>query len=162
MFAIITRVEALPQPADRQQLGVQRRKQVLAVAFRQHIAGRQLAVGLSLGHQPGLEAAVGHGEQTPNDLAARHRDDDRPLDVTCSSHAGMSVRSPEGQVSGGFSRVYRHHLERCDEMSAPMLASIHRLHYDINLMREFRGALDQGRYAAWRTGLHADRVRGVG
>ena len=52
-------------------------------------------------------------------------------------------------MSGGFSRAYLHHLERCGEMLAPMLASIHNLHYYLNLMREIREALDAGRFAAF-------------
>ena len=93
---------------------------------------------------------------------ARHRDDERPLDETCSCHTCRAVAAPDGQVSGGFSRAYLHHLERCGEMLAPMLASIHNLHYYLNLMREVRQALDRGGFAAWRAQFHADRARGVG
>ena len=35
-------------------------------------------------------------------------------------------------------------------MLAPMLASIHNLHYYLNLMREVREALDAGRFGALR------------
>ena len=42
----------------------------------------------------------------------------------------------------GFSRAYLHHLDRCGEMLGPMLASVHNLHYYLNLMREVRDALD--------------------
>ncbi|MBL8338487.1 MAG: tRNA-guanine transglycosylase, partial [Rhodoferax sp.] len=61
----------------------------------------------------------------------------------------------------GFSRAYLHHLERCGEMLAPMLASIHNLHYYLNLMREVRAALDSGTFAAFRAQFAADRARGV-
>ncbi|HRD86553.1 MAG TPA: tRNA-guanine transglycosylase, partial [Rubrivivax sp.] len=61
-----------------------------------------------------------------------------------------------------FSRAYLHHLDRCGEMLGPMLASIHNLHYYVDLMRELRQALDQGRFADWRRQFHADRARGVG
>ena len=54
-----------------------------------------------------------------------------------------------------------YHLERCGEMLAPMLASIHNLHYYVNLLREVRQALDEERFDAWRTQFHADRARGV-
>ena len=64
-------------------------------------------------------------------------------------------------VSGGFSRAYLHHLDRCGEMLGPMLASIHNLHYYVNLMREMREALDEGRFDAWRRRFAADRARGV-
>jgi queuine tRNA-ribosyltransferase len=89
---------------------------------------------------------------------ARHRDDERPLDPTCTCHACAGTGSGTG---GGFSRAYLHHLERCGEMLAPMLASIHNLHYYVNLMREVRAALDEGRYAAFVRQFKADRARGI-
>ena len=42
-----------------------------------------------------------------------------------------------------------------------MLASIHNLHYYVNLMREMREALDGGRFEAFRAQFKADRTRGV-
>ena len=42
-----------------------------------------------------------------------------------------------------------------------MLASIHNLHYYLNLMREVREALDAGRFETFRSGFAADRARGV-
>jgi queuine tRNA-ribosyltransferase len=92
---------------------------------------------------------------------ARHKDDERPLDPSCSCHACRGTTRPDGSVSGGFSRAYLHHLERCGEMLAPMLASIHNLHYYVNLMREVRDALDGGRFEAFRAQFAADRARGV-
>lgn len=81
---------------------------------------------------------------------ARHRDDERPIDETCTCHTCQN-----------FSRAYLHHLERCGEMLAPMLASIHNLHYYLNLMREVREALDTGTFDAFRQRFAADRARGV-
>jgi queuine tRNA-ribosyltransferase len=46
-------------------------------------------------------------------------------------------------------------------MLGPMLASLHNLHYYLNLMREIRAALDEGRLAAFRTQFKRDRERGV-
>jgi queuine tRNA-ribosyltransferase len=92
---------------------------------------------------------------------ARHRSDERPLDTTCSCHACQGRTLPDGRVTGGFSRAYLHHLDRCGEMLGPMLASIHNLHYYVNLMREVRLALDEGRYRAFRAQFKADRARGV-
>jgi queuine tRNA-ribosyltransferase len=46
-------------------------------------------------------------------------------------------------------------------MLGPMLASIHNLHYYLDLMREVREALDAGRFAAFRAQFAADRARGV-
>jgi queuine tRNA-ribosyltransferase len=81
---------------------------------------------------------------------ARHRQDQQPLDSTCSCHTCAS-----------FSRAYLHHLERCGEMLGPMLASIHNLHYYVNLMAEVRQALEAGAFDAWCVQFKADRARGV-
>jgi queuine tRNA-ribosyltransferase len=81
---------------------------------------------------------------------ARHKTDEAPLDSTCGCH-----------TCANFSRAYLHHLERCGEMLGPMLASIHNLHYYLNLMREVRQALDDGEFAAFIARFHADRARGV-
>jgi queuine tRNA-ribosyltransferase len=92
---------------------------------------------------------------------ARHRTDERPLDETCSCYACKGNTAADGTVSGGFSRAYLHHLERCGEMLAPMLASIHNLHYYLNLMREIREALDTGTFGAYVQRFRQDRARGV-
>ncbi|MEO8151764.1 MAG: tRNA guanosine(34) transglycosylase Tgt [Rhizobacter sp.] len=81
---------------------------------------------------------------------ARYKTDERPLDETCSCHCCKS-----------FSRAYMHHLDRCGEMLGPMLASIHNLHYYVNLMREVREALDVGEFEAFAKLFRDDRGRGV-
>jgi queuine tRNA-ribosyltransferase len=81
---------------------------------------------------------------------ARYKDDARPIEETCACH-----------TCAGFSRAYLHHLDRCGEMLAPMLASIHNLHFYLNLMREMREAIEQQRFGAWRAAFEADRARGV-
>ncbi len=81
---------------------------------------------------------------------ARHRMDERPLDETCACHTCKH-----------FSRAYLHHLDRCGEMLGPMLASIHNLHFYLNLMREMREALDAGGFSAFVARFTRDRVRGV-
>ena len=81
---------------------------------------------------------------------ARHKSDERPIDPSCSCTACR-----------GFSRAYLHHLDRCGEMLGPMLASIHNLHYYLNLMRELREALDEGRFAAFAAQFRAERATGV-
>lgn len=92
---------------------------------------------------------------------ARHRSDERPLDETCTCYTCKGHVRPDGTAVGGFSRAYLHHLERCGEMLAPMLASIHNLHYYLNLMREVREALDLGTFAAFVEAFRRDRARGV-
>jgi queuine tRNA-ribosyltransferase len=81
---------------------------------------------------------------------ARHKAEPLPLDDTCACH-----------TCHHFSRAYLHHLERCGEMLAPMLASIHNLHYYLNLMAEMRQALDEKRFDAWCGQFKADRARGI-
>ena len=81
---------------------------------------------------------------------ARHKTDERPLDSTCGCH-----------TCAHFSRAYLHHLDRCGEMLGPMLASLHNLHYYVNLMREVREALDAGTFAAFVQEFREDRARGV-
>ena len=86
---------------------------------------------------------------------ARYKLDERVLDPTCSC---STCRGPDGS---GFSRAYLHHLDRCGEMLGPMLASVHNLHYYVNLMREVREALDSGSFEVFARQFRADRARGV-
>jgi queuine tRNA-ribosyltransferase len=81
---------------------------------------------------------------------ARYKSDERPIDESCGCH-----------TCANFSRAYLHHLDRCGEMLGPMLASIHNLHYYLNLMREVRAALDEGRFDAFVAQFRAERARGV-
>jgi queuine tRNA-ribosyltransferase len=102
---------------------------------------------------------------------ARHKMDEQPLDATCTCYACAGQPSPttvDGNGvtwaqggRGGFSRAYLHHLDRCGEMLGPMLASIHNLHYFLNLMTEVRTALDAGTFAQFQLQFKADRARGV-
>ena len=46
-------------------------------------------------------------------------------------------------------------------MLGPMLATIHNLHYYLNLMSEVREALDAGTFAQFRQQFAANRARGV-
>lgn len=92
---------------------------------------------------------------------SRYKTDERPIDETCTCHTCKGSTTPDGRTSGGFSRAYLHHLDRCGEMLGPMLTSIHNLHYYLNLTREIRAALDAGRFAAFQAQFRADRARGV-
>ena len=91
---------------------------------------------------------------------ARFKTDTRPPDESCRCHCCAGTPGVDG-TGGGFSRAYLHHLDRCGEMLGPMLASIHNLHYYVNLMAEVRLALDAGRFMTWRQQFAADRARGV-
>ena len=46
-------------------------------------------------------------------------------------------------------------------MLAPMLATIHNIHYYLNLMREVRDALDAGAFEQFRRRFREERARGV-
>ena len=92
---------------------------------------------------------------------ARHKTDSGPIDETCTCYTCKGVTHANASVSGGCSRAYMHHLDRCNEMLGPMLASIHNLHYFLNLMQEVRSALEAGRFGAYVSKFHADRARGV-
>ena len=81
---------------------------------------------------------------------ARHKTDESPPDMSCACTTCAS-----------FSRAYLHHLDRCGEMLGPMLASVHNLHYYVNLMREAREALEAGTFAAFARQFREDRARGV-
>jgi queuine tRNA-ribosyltransferase len=69
---------------------------------------------------------------------ARHREDDSPLDAKCDCATCTQ-----------YSRAYLSHLTRADEMLGPRLLTLHNLHFYSSLMKAARGAIDDGRYAAW-------------
>jgi queuine tRNA-ribosyltransferase len=81
---------------------------------------------------------------------ARYKDDDKPLDETCDCYACRN-----------FSRAYLHHLHRTGEILGARLNTIHNLHYYLQLMREMREAIDEGRFQAFTVQFHADRARGA-
>jgi queuine tRNA-ribosyltransferase len=75
---------------------------------------------------------------------AVHREDTGPLDPACDCYTCRH-----------FSRAYLHHLERCGEMLGAQLGTIHNLHYYQALMAGLRGAIEQGRLAAFAAGILA-------
>ena len=77
---------------------------------------------------------------------ARYRDDEKPLDANCSCYTCQN-----------FSRAYLHHLHRCGEILGSQLNTIHNLHYYLNLMSEMRLAIEQKKFAEWKTRFHHDR-----
>ncbi len=94
---------------------------------------------------------------------ARHKADPRPLDERCSCHACAGSSGVPWADGGrdGFSRAYLHHLDRCGEMLAPMLGTIHNLHHYLELMRGVRQALDAGDFAGFAQRYLAERRTGV-
>jgi queuine tRNA-ribosyltransferase len=81
---------------------------------------------------------------------ARYKTDEQPLDPSCAC-----------PTCARFPRAYLHHLDRCGEMLAPMLASVHNLHFYVTLMRDIRTAIEAGSFAVFAAAFRADRARGV-
>ncbi|AXI55267.1 Queuine tRNA-ribosyltransferase (plasmid) [Pseudoseohaeicola sp. NH-UV-7] len=80
---------------------------------------------------------------------ARHQDDPRPLDETCSCPA-----------CSNYSRAYLHHVFRSQEIISSMLLTWHNLHYYQDLMAQMRAAIAEGGFEAWNKKFHAQRALG--
>jgi queuine tRNA-ribosyltransferase len=78
---------------------------------------------------------------------AQYERDTGPIDAHCACYACRN-----------YTRAYLRHLDRCNEILAARLGTIHNLHYYLNLMREMRAAIEGGRFAAFRAAF-ADRNR---
>ncbi|HEX2603678.1 MAG TPA: tRNA guanosine(34) transglycosylase Tgt [Oxalicibacterium sp.] len=81
---------------------------------------------------------------------ARYKDDKKPLDETCGCYACRN-----------FSRAYLHHLHRTGEILGARLNTIHNLHYYLDLMKQMRAAIEEGRFAVFVRQFHEDRARGT-
>lgn len=71
---------------------------------------------------------------------ARHARDDQPIDPTCGCEVCRTV-----------SRGYVRHLCVAGEMLGAQLASLHNVHFYLDLMRQARAHIEAGDYAAWAT-----------
>ncbi|MED7677261.1 tRNA guanosine(34) transglycosylase Tgt [Rhodobacteraceae bacterium IMCC15231] len=80
---------------------------------------------------------------------ARHQDDPRPLDSSCSCPACKN-----------YSRAYLHHVFRSQEMISGMLLTWHNLQYYQDLMADMRAAIAAGRFARFEAEFHAQRAAG--
>ncbi|WP_412554265.1 tRNA guanosine(34) transglycosylase Tgt [Shimia sp. MIT1388] len=80
---------------------------------------------------------------------ARHADDPRPLDESCTCPA-----------CSNYSRAYLHHVFRSNEMISGMLLTWHNLHYFQQIMQEMRDAIAAGTFEAWEKEFHAMRAQG--
>ena len=78
---------------------------------------------------------------------AQYERDLRPIEEGCDCHA----------CANGFTRAYLRHLDRCNEMLAPMLGTLHNLRYYQRLMAEMRAAIETGTFAAFRESFYAAR-----
>jgi queuine tRNA-ribosyltransferase len=80
---------------------------------------------------------------------ARYKDDTRPLDLSCACYTCRH-----------FSRAYLHHLQRVNEILGARLNTIHNLHYYLELMRQAREAITEGRFETWSRQVRAARADG--
>ena len=81
---------------------------------------------------------------------ARHRHDTGPLDERCDCYTCRH-----------FSRAYLHHLDRCGEMLAAQLGTLHNLRYYQNLMAGLRGAIEAGTLSNFVTRFYSLRGEAV-
>jgi queuine tRNA-ribosyltransferase len=75
-----------------------------------------------------------------------YQSDTRPIDADCGCYTCRH-----------YSRAYLRHLDKCGEILAPRLMTIHNLYYYQSLMREMRGAIEAGRFEAFAADFEARR-----
>ena len=78
---------------------------------------------------------------------ARYARETDPIEPGCGCYA----------CSQGYSRGYLHHLDRCNEMLAPILGTLHNLWYYQNLMQTIRSAIYSGTFDQVRAEFYALR-----
>ncbi|HVF17697.1 MAG TPA: tRNA guanosine(34) transglycosylase Tgt [Steroidobacteraceae bacterium] len=81
---------------------------------------------------------------------AQYEVDTQPIDPACTCY-----------TCANYSRAYLKHLERCNEILGARLATIHNLHYYLELMRQIREAIAANRYAAFAADFYANRISRV-
>ena len=86
---------------------------------------------------------------TVNIKNARHANDPRPLDDSCTCPACRN-----------YSRAYLHHVFRAGEMISGMLLTWHNLQYYQELMSGIRDAVTEGRFLEFEADFHALRAEG--
>jgi len=69
---------------------------------------------------------------------ARHQRDEQPADAECQCYTCRT-----------FTRAYLRHLATTHEMLGAQLATLHNLHFYLQLMRDMQAAIAQGTFAAW-------------
>lgn len=81
-----------------------------------------------------------------NIKSARFATDRAPIDPQCDCYACRN-----------YSRAYLSHLYRAGELTFFRLASLHNLHYYLNLMRQTREAITAGEFEKFRRNFYAKR-----
>ena len=78
-----------------------------------------------------------------------YRRDFYPIDPNCGCYACQN-----------FSRAYIHHLFNANEVLSAILASIHNVHFYLNMMAEIRTSIEEGRFAEYKSAFLAEYMRG--
>ncbi|HXL97804.1 MAG TPA: tRNA guanosine(34) transglycosylase Tgt [Steroidobacteraceae bacterium] len=73
---------------------------------------------------------------------AAHQRDTGPIDPACSC-----------STCRRYSRAYLRHLDRCNEILGVRLATLHNLHFYLQLMRQIRAAIAAGQFAQFAAGI---------
>jgi queuine tRNA-ribosyltransferase len=73
---------------------------------------------------------------------AAHQADTGPIDAACSC-----------STCSRYSRAYLRHLDRCNEILGLRLATLHNLHFYLQLMRQIRAAIAAGQFAQFAAGI---------
>jgi len=89
----------------------------------------------------------------------RYRHELTPIDPSCS--CPVCAPTAHGDQRPPFTRSYLYHLQKTQEILGAHLATVHNLHFYLNLMAEMRSAIAQGQFQAWRRKFHENRAQGV-
>ena len=133
-LAVIEAIEPrIPRDRPRYLMGVGRPEDLIAAVAR--------GVDMFDCVMPTRHARNGHlftGSGVLNIRNARHASDTGPVDPDCGCY-----------TCANYSRAYLRHLDRCNEILGARLATIHNLHFYLDLMRRMREALQAGRFTAF-------------
>jgi queuine tRNA-ribosyltransferase len=77
---------------------------------------------------------------------AQYESDTRPLDEHCGCY-----------TCSHYSRAYLRHLDKCGEILAARLGTIHNLHHYLTLMQSMRSAIEEQRFSAFAADFYARR-----
>jgi queuine tRNA-ribosyltransferase len=77
---------------------------------------------------------------------AQYESDLRPLDESCTCYTCRN-----------YTRAYLRHLDKCGEILAARLGTIHNLHHYLSLMQSMRSAIEQQRFGAFLTEFYSRR-----
>nr|PZN59298.1 MAG: tRNA guanosine(34) transglycosylase Tgt [Pseudomonadota bacterium] len=80
---------------------------------------------------------------------AVHAKDTGPIDPECGCYTCRN-----------YSRAYLRHLDKCNEILGSRLNTLHNLHFYLELMRQVRQALEEGRFAAFARQVLERRAAG--